>query len=61
VHPRGDAQLPLCFFLVAPFAFWLDDAIGFLAYHEQRPDKLHVYYLRLFKWEFLPEKVRAQM
>lgn len=37
------------FFLIAPFAFWLDDAIRFVAYHEDRPKKLHYYYLELFQ------------
>lgn len=37
------------FFVLAPFAFWLDDAIRFMAYHEDRPEKLHLYYLELFR------------
>ena len=46
----------LCFFSVAPFAFWLDDVIGWMVYHERRPQKLRYYYTALFSLSVKPAK-----
>jgi hypothetical protein len=46
LHLMGQISLKgaFRFFLTAPFAFWIDDLIRFIAYEEPRPPALWIYY-----------------